>query len=96
MFEKIKSERALREIHDIGRDMTDITMTFPSNSEITSGGVELSNRLSGDGRVNSSYVKDTIIGMNYCQNHYHYLTGNSLIDDINANKRIFLNSYKRI
>lgn len=94
MFKKIKSERALRKIQIIGRDLTDVTVSNPSSSEVISGKYELENILSGYGKVNKSYAKNLIIGINYCENHYHYLTGNSLLDDINDNKRISLNSYR--
>ncbi|MCT6684609.1 hypothetical protein N0B21_20725 [Bacillus velezensis] len=46
-----------------------------------------------DGGVQYKYARETLIALQYCSNHHHYLTDALLIDDIVSHKRITFNNY---
>lgn len=91
MFEKIIVEKGLRKLNKIGSELSGITVPLPSEKEIIEGIKELENRL--DGKVHKSYAKNVIIAYKYSDTHFHYKNKNSLLDDINKNKKIYINSY---
>lgn len=92
MFEKVKEERGLRKLSKVGRKLVEETIELPSNEELNQGTKELENRFEGEGRVNPSYTKNTIIGYKYAETHFDS-KGISLLENINNNKKIYLGSY---
>lgn len=92
MFEKVKEEKGLRKLNKIGRELVQETIELPSITEVVQGTGELKTRLAGEGRVNPSYAKNTIIGLNYAETHFNS-KGGSLLDNINNNNKIYPASY---
>ncbi|WP_225230246.1 hypothetical protein [Ureibacillus galli] len=45
------------------------------------------------GNVHNKYARETLIALQYCSNHHHYLTDALLLDDIVNHKRIVFNNY---
>lgn len=93
MFEKIIEENGLRKLNKIGRDLLGTVVMLPTGNEIVEGTKELERRLNGNGRVNKTYTKNVIIAYNYADTHFHYKRRVSLLDDINNDKKIYINSY---
>lgn len=85
-------EKALKKIHAQEAKITG-TKNVPHNSLVAIAKKELEATYSGAGRVNPKYARETLIAIEYVKNHYHYLTGVSMLDDIVNNKRIVFNNY---
>ena len=46
-----------------------------------------------DHRVNMSFTRNVMIALCYAISHSHYKTKSSMLNDIKANKRIYISSY---
>ena len=87
------SEKNVRKIQEIGRDWL---------SPIPAIDKQLIDDLKDEAeyyffinsRVNYSFAHQVAVGMEIANSKKHYRTGNFLIDDIIADKQIFLDSYK--
>ena len=93
MFKDVVSEKGLRKLNKIGGRLEKRTIQLPSNTEVVKCIKELENRLNGEGRVQYDYAKRTIIGYEYAIKHHHYKTNNLMLDDINNDKNLHINSY---
>ena len=95
MFEKVKDDIGIRKLNEIGRNLTDEIVKLPLSKDILDGRKELEENFfkNNTGRVNLSYTRNVLIGIKYAETHFHYISGVSLLDDINDNKKIFLKSY---
>lgn len=91
MLEEVVLKKGLRKLNKIGRELSGITVPLPSEKQIIDGTKELENRLGG--RVHKTYTKNVLIAYNYADTHFHYKYKVSLLDDINNNKKIYINSY---
>ena len=95
MFEKIKEDKVIRKLNDIGRNLTHEIIKLPLKKDILDGRKELEQNFFKDkkGRVNPSYTRNVLIALKYAETHFHYISEVSLLDDIKNNKKIFLKSY---
>ncbi|MCH4201203.1 MAG: hypothetical protein LKF87_10740 [Clostridium tyrobutyricum] len=93
MFEKVHKNRGLRVCNSIGKQLLGKTVKIPIKIDLNIAKEELNSRLSGEGLVRNYYSINTFIGYKYAEDHFHYLTGNLMLDDINKGKKIYLNSY---
>jgi len=66
----------------------------PHNSLVAIAQKDLEEIYSGAGRVNPKYAKETLIALEHAKNHHHYITCNSMLEDINAGLPIVFNNYK--
>lgn len=94
MFNKIIAEKGLRKLNKIGKELSGIVVLLPSENDIIKGIKELENRLGG--KVYKNFAKNVIIAYNYSEEHFHYKSKKSLLDDINTNKKIHINNYIKI
>lgn len=92
MFEKVKEERGLKKLSELGRKLVEETIELPSIEELNECTKELENRFGGRGRINPSYTRNTIIGYKYAETHFNS-KGISLLENINNNTKIYLGSY---
>lgn len=92
MFQKVIGEEGFRKLNKIGRELSGITVKLPLKKQIIDAIEELENRLGG--RVHKNYAKNVIIAYNYADTHFHYKHRVPLLDDINNDKKIYINSYK--
>ena len=95
MFEKVKEDRVIRKLNEIGRNLSDEDIKLPSEKDIIDAKKELEENFFKDdeGRINFSYARNVLIGLNHSETHFHYSTGLLLLDDITNNKRIYIRSY---
>lgn len=95
MFGKVKEDKGIRKLNNIGRNLTDETVKLPLEKDIICGKKELEENFFKNkiGKVNASYTRNVLIGLNYAEAHFHYNSRVSLLDDINNNKKIYLKSY---
>ena len=95
MFKKVKEDRVIRKLNDIGRNLSDKTIKLPSEKDIIRAKKELEENFfnNDEGRINFSYARNVLIGLYYTETHFHYSTGLSLLDYINNNKKIYIRSY---
>lgn len=91
---KILTENGLKKCAKLGRVLTCMTIKIPTEFEILNSLGYLKTNLSGQGRINYSYAKNATIGYNLALSLHNTKTYNLLLDDINANKKIYLNSYR--
>ena len=94
MFKDVDSEKGLRKLNYVGGRLQNVNTLQPFDSYVKQGSGNLENRFNRESKVNYFYAKRVIIGYEYSKNHYHYKTGNSMLEDINNNKKIYINSYK--
>lgn len=95
MLEKVKEDTGIRKLNKIGRNLRGKTIKLPSEKEIIDAKEKLEKDFFKDseGRINISYIRNVLIGLNYADTHFHYKHKVSLLDDINNNKKIYINSY---
>lgn len=92
MFQNVLEVKGLRKLNEVGKKLSGITVPLPLEKEILDGRKELETNLGG--RVHKTYTKNVLIAYHYSDSHLHYKTGNSMLNDINNNKKIYMNSYK--
>lgn len=46
------------------------------------------------GKVHLKYAKETLISLKYAENHIHFQTGGTMLDDIISGQRINFNNYR--
>jgi hypothetical protein len=95
MFDKVKEDIGIRKLNNVGRNLTDEIVKLPLAKDIIDSRKELEESFfkNKTGRVNLSYTRNVLIGLNYAETHFHYRSKISLLDDINNNKKVFLKSY---
>lgn len=86
------TEKILKKIHAQEEKIKESKIN-PHNREIVTAQRELEGIFDGDGRVNPKYAKETIIAYEYSKSHQHFQTGESMLADIIADKRIDFNDY---
>ncbi|MGN7311553.1 hypothetical protein ACTHQ4_10695 [Alkalicoccobacillus gibsonii] len=87
------SEKHLRKIHLQEKKIGGIK-NVPHYSLIASTKKELEAIFLGSGRINPKYAKETLIALDYAKNHYHYITGFSMLNDIVTHQKIVFNNYR--
>lgn len=87
------SELTLRKLHEQKNKITE-PITIPHTSDTVKAKEELEKNFTGEGKVHFSFAEDTLIAFRYAETHFHYITGNSLINDIEAGISIVFNNYK--
>ena len=95
MLEKVKEDKGIRKLNEIGRNLSDETIKLPLLKDIIKAKEELEEKFfkNYEGRINFSYARNVLIGLNYAEINFHYSSGLSLLDDINNNEKIYLRSY---
>lgn len=90
MFQGL-SKQHLKQLHKKWKRIYG-TITVPSHSLIAKGRKELEAIFHGS--VHSKYTREILQALDYARNHYHFLTGASMLDDIISHKRIDFNDYR--
>ena len=93
MLEEVILEKGLRMLNNIGGRLEKKIIELPSDKDVRECSKELEKRFNGESKVQYNYAKRTIIGYEYAKKHNHYKTKNSMLDDINNGKKIYINSY---
>ena len=95
LLEKVKEDIGIRKLNKIGRNLKDKIIKLPSEKETIDAKEKLEKDFFRDseGRINFSYARNVLIGLNYAETHFHYKRKVSLLDDINNNNKIYINSY---
>lgn len=92
VFNNLK-ELTLRKLQEQKKKITE-SITIPHTSDTVKAKEELEAIFTGEGKVNFTFAEDTLIAFRYAETHFHYITGNSLINDIEAGISIVFNNYK--
>lgn len=92
MFEDFKVEW-IEELNRIGKQTHGIFIKLPSLDKLLMAQAELNKILSEDKQADLAYTLNISMAMRYAQTQFHYITGDSLLDDIKAGKHIYTKDY---
>ncbi|MDL4842005.1 hypothetical protein [Aquibacillus rhizosphaerae] len=90
-----EKEEVLRKLHSQYLKIESTKIPHVHNSEVVGAIQDLEAVLPGTGNVQFKYAKETLIAYKYSQSVVrHYLTNNTMLEDIRAGERIVFNNYK--
>ncbi|QAA23534.1 hypothetical protein [Sporolactobacillus terrae] len=84
-------KKQVEKLHEQYKKIAGISITLPHHADVAKVQKEL--KLIFNGIVFPSYASNTLIALEYAKTHFHYLTKNSMVDDIKAGKRIVFHNY---
>lgn len=85
------SKKSLEKVHEQYGKIQG-TITIPHHNYVSTAKRALERVFPGF--VHLKYARETLIAFQYCDNHYHHLTGTSMLEDIISNVRIDFNDYR--
>jgi hypothetical protein len=92
------SEKQITKLHDQSKKLGALSVTYPHHADVMNITGELEDVLSREEGhqciVYSSYAENTLIASEYAKTHFHYITKESMMNDIKAGKRIVFNNYR--
>lgn len=81
-------------LREISKQLRDKSIPDPSYGDAANSTKDCEDILPGIGRVNEEFGYWVLKSYNYAKISTHFKTHNTLLDDVIAGKRIYLNSYR--